>query len=96
MADDVGDVVFLEEADGGDSGGSRFEASLRIFQGHAAERQDRSFVLASLSQIFETCGVSLRGVPLLENRREQGEVSTLGGCLGDLRGKVARDANGEV
>jgi hypothetical protein len=36
-ANDGGDVVFLEEADGGDSGGTSFEAESGILNVHSAE-----------------------------------------------------------
>jgi len=37
LADDGGDVVFLEEADGGDSGGTSFEAESGILNVYSAQ-----------------------------------------------------------
>ena len=54
FSDYFGDLVFLEKTDGGDAGGSGFEAGGRIFKSNAAEGQDRNFVLAGLAKCFET------------------------------------------
>ena len=45
-----GDVVFLEEADGRDAGGSGFEAGAGVGQSDSAQSQDRDVCLAGLRE----------------------------------------------
>jgi hypothetical protein len=47
---DFGDVVFLEEADGGDPGGSGFEAGMSVRESDAAQGEDWDFCLACFAE----------------------------------------------
>ena len=54
-ASELGDVVSLKKADGGDSGGSGFEAGCGFCKGNASEGEHRNVVLAGAAKGFEPC-----------------------------------------
>jgi len=82
MLYDGGDVVFLEETDGGDAGGSGFEARARIGEGDSAESQDSDVRLAGPLQHREASGVRGAGVLFFEDGSEDGKGCAVGGGLG--------------
>ena len=57
FADDGGDVVFLEEADGGDASCAGFEAGFGILQGHSSEGENGDLSAAGLAEGFEALGI---------------------------------------
>jgi hypothetical protein len=67
---DFDDVVFLEEADGGDPGGSGFEAGLDFGQSDTAEGQDWDIGAAGFTKKVQTRGL---GVFLFEDWGEDCE-----------------------
>jgi hypothetical protein len=75
--DDGGDVVFLEEADGGDASGTGFEAGLRIPYGYAAQCENWDRGMAGLAEGYEAGGSGCGRVFFFEDRGEDGE----GGCV---------------
>jgi hypothetical protein len=76
-----GDVVFLEEADGGDAGGSGGQAGMGVREGNAAEGDDWDVRFAGLAKRSEARGLGAGNVLLLENWGEDGEGCRLGGGL---------------
>lgn len=77
-----GDLVFLKEADGGDTGGSGFEAGAGVLHGDSTQGQDRNFRLAGLAELIESCGMSFGGIFLFDDRGEDGESCCLRRGLG--------------
>ena len=56
---DLGDIVFLEKADGGDSCGPGFQTRFCVRERNATKRQDWDVGFAGFTEFRETCG--LRG-----------------------------------
>jgi hypothetical protein len=83
-AGEFGDVVFLKKADGGDSGGSGFEASGGVCKANASEGKHRKVVLAGTAKGFETRRFRTGVVFLLEDRGEQSQIRALSRCLLDI------------
>jgi len=80
-AGDFGDVVSLKKADGGDSGGSGFEAGGGVCKGNASEGEHRNVVLAGAAKGFETRRFRTGVIFLLEDRGEQSQIRALFRCL---------------
>ena len=76
MADDFGDIVFLEEADGGDAGGSGFEAGGCVFERDASEREHRDFVLARLAKGGEPGSLRAGDGSFFEDRGKECQVGS--------------------
>jgi len=79
LADDRGDVVFLEEADGGDAGGAGVEARWRIPQRYSSKGEHWNFGVAGLAKGFEACGSGSGRIFFFEDGGEDGEGG-LAGC----------------
>lgn len=90
-ADHGGDVVFLEEADGGDARGTGFEAGVRMPYGYAAQCEDWDMGMAGLAEGFEAGGNGFRRVFFFEDRGKDGEGGRV--CSGFVYffWRVARD-----
>jgi hypothetical protein len=93
MLHDSGNVVFLEEADGGNAGSSGFEARTGIGEGDAAESEDWDFHLAGLVEHREARGLRGGAVFFLEHGSEYGEGCAVGGGLSCFRWGVTGDGN---
>lgn len=74
LADNFGDIVFLEEADSSDAGGSGFEAERCVVERNTSESQHGNFVLAGLAKAVEADGFGDGGGSLFEDRSEQDQV----------------------
>jgi hypothetical protein len=89
--DDGGDVIFLEEADGGDAGGSGLQAGFGILQSDSTQGDNRDAGAAGLAQRFGSLGKCAGGVFLFEDWGEDGQICAVGGGLGDFFWGVTRD-----
>lgn len=85
-----GNVVLLEEADGGDAGGPGCQAGVGIIQSNSTQRQDWDVRLAGFVEKVETRGA---GVFFFEYRGEDGEGCGAGGGLGYFCRGVAGDCD---
>jgi hypothetical protein len=70
--DDGGDVVFLEEADGGDSGCAGVQAGRGVLQSDASQREGWDLRAAGLAEILESGRGGSGGVFFFEDGGEQG------------------------
>jgi hypothetical protein len=77
-ADYVFDFILLEEADGGDSGGSGAKAGFRVVEGDAAEGENGDLGAAGFLQSGEASGLGSGGLVLAEDGSKDGEVSCVG------------------
>ena len=91
MPHNSGNVVFLEEADGGDAGSPGFEARVGIGEGDSAESEDWDFYLAGFVQHREARGLFGGDVFFLEDGSKDGEGCAVGGGLGCFRWGVTGD-----
>ena len=57
-AHDCGDVIFLEEADGGDAGCSGAQAGFGVLQSYSSECENRDFRAAGLAESVEAGGMA--------------------------------------
>ena len=73
---DCGDLVVLEEADGGDTGGSGCEAGMNVRWRDPAKGEDWNGYLASFAEKFQARGA---GVPFFEDGSEDCEGRGAGG-----------------
>ena len=90
-ADDGGDVVFLEEADGRDSGCSGLQAGAGVLQSDSPECEDRNFGAAGLTESVEAFWAGSGGIFLFEDGSEESQVSAVCGSLGDFFWGVTGD-----
>jgi hypothetical protein len=81
-AHDCGDVIFLEEADGGDAGCSGAQAGFGVLQSYPSECENRDFGAAGLAESVEAGGSSSGCVPFFEQGSEDGESGAICGGLG--------------
>ncbi len=88
-----GDVVVLEEADGGDSGGSCGEAGVSVGQSNTAQGEDWDVWFARSFQCNEPCGACFF---LLEDGGEDGEGCVVGGGLSHFFWRVTGDCDQRV
>ena len=79
MLHDLGNVVVLEEADGGDAGGSCCETGMGIRESDPAQGQHRDVCAAGFVQSVRPAGVR---VFFFEDRGEDGEGGVVGCGLG--------------
>jgi len=93
LADDIGDIVFLEEANGGDAGGSDLEAGWRVLERDASERENGNFVLAGLAKRLQSGCLRAGNSSFFENWGEEGEVSSRDCGPLKLTGSVTRHAD---
>ena len=91
--DGSGDVVFLEEPDGGDSGGSGIKTKHHVFEGDAAEADDGDGSPAGLTESVEARGCGAGSADFFENRGEYREVCAVDGGLSDLFRSMAGDGD---
>ena len=92
-ANDGGDVVFLEEADGGDAGGAGLQAGMSILQRYSSESEDWNFCATGLAEGFEAGGSGSGCVYFFEDGGEDGEDCLGGSGLGDLFWGVTGDGD---
>ena len=86
-AGDFGDVVVLEEADGGDASGSCDDIAFvakNLTERDSAEGEHWDGVLAGLMEGVETGGWSAGTVLLFEDGGEEGEIGAVLGGLVDV------------
>ena len=93
MVHDGGDVVVLEETDGGDTGGSGCETGGGIFWSDSSQGEHRNVCGAGLAQPDQACGVSAF---LFENWSEDGEGRIAGCGLGYFCWGVTRDCDQRI
>jgi len=93
-ADDFRDVMFLEQADRGDAGGTGVQAGGGVFERNASQCKHGDFVTAGAAESIEARWLGAWSIFLPEDRSEQGEVGAGRGRLLDLGGLVARHADG--
>jgi hypothetical protein len=91
MADEGGDVVFLKEADGGDSGGTGCEAGVGILQSYSAQGEDGDWCAAGFTEFVESCGCCVGGMLFFEDWGEDGESGLAGGGLSYFLWRVTGD-----
>src|SRR5258708_10014407 len=97
-ADDVLDSILLEQADGGDAGGSSVEARGGVFYADAAESENGDVRLAGIAQGGETCRwrvflLKRRSIFFFKHRSEDGEVGGLRFGAEDVGGSVTGDGH---
>lgn len=86
--------MFLEQPDSRDSGRTRADASLRIFQCDAAQRDHWDFFLTSFMEGFEARGTSARlSRDLFKDWPENRKIGAFFCRSGDFGPGVTRDAN---
>ena len=95
-ADGGGDVVFLEEADGGDAGSSGLQAGSGVLQSDSSECEHWDFGAAGLAESGKAFGGGFRGVFLFEDGSEEGQVGAVGGGLGDFFRGVTGDGDPRI
>ena len=88
-ADDFRDVMFLEQADRGDAGGTGFQAGGSVFERDASQSEHGDFVTAGAAESLETRWLLAWSIFLPEDRSEQSKVGAGRGRLLDLGGLVA-------
>lgn len=93
FADDGGDVIFLEEADGGDAGGAGLQAEMSILQRYSSEGEDWNLGATGLAEGFETSGCGSGCVFFFEDGGEDGEGGLSGSGLSDLFWGVTGDCD---
>jgi len=79
-ADNVSDVVFLKQTDGGDSCGTSVHALAGVFQREAAQSQHGDGLATDIAQGFESSGPDMGSIPFPKYRGEDDEV-----CAGRSR-----------
>ena len=100
------DVVFLEEANSGDAGGTSVQTCTRVFQCDSADGQHRHPAQGSRFRVATAGAVTgasqavqtkpLRSADLLEDRPENGKIGAVGFGQADLFGGVAGNSNHDV
>ena len=88
LRDDGGDVVFLKEADGSDSGCAGFEAGVGVLQSYSAKGEDGDWCAAGLTEFVESGGCSVGGILFFEDWSEDGEGGLVGGGLKNFMWEV--------
>ena len=88
-ADDLRDVMFLEQADRGDAGGPGFQAGGSILKRDASQSEHGNFVTAGAAESIEASRFRAWSIFLPEDWSEQSEVGAGRGRLLDLGGPVA-------
>ena len=91
-----GQIVFLEEPDGGDAGRASIQASASILEADASERKHGDGGPTSGMKSSEARWLRCRSVFLFEHRSEDGKVGTAGGCLRNFFGRMARNTHQEA
>ncbi len=71
-----GDIVFLEQANGGDAGGSGFETRRGVFQVDSTEGEHRNRGAAGLCEQSQTGGSCSGQIFFLEDGSKDGEART--------------------
>ena len=89
FCDDFGEVIFLEQPNGGDAGGARFQARFRIFESDSAQGQNWNLRFAGFAELSQSCGVRIGHIFLFEDRGEDREGSSVGLGLLHFSGRVA-------
>jgi hypothetical protein len=92
-ADDCGDVVFLEEADGGDAGCSGLQAGFGILQSDPSEGEDGDFGATGLAESVEAFRAGSGGIFFFEDGGEEGHVRAAGCGLDDFFWGVTGDGD---
>jgi hypothetical protein len=95
-ADDVFNLILLEQTNAGDSGRSSFQARCGVFDRDATESEDGNVCPAGLLQRGEAGGGSSGGGYFPEHRSEDGEVGGLRFGAQDIGGCVAGGSQEEV
>ena len=90
MADDCGDVVFLEEPDCGDTGCAGLQAGLGVLQGYSSQREYRDCCTTGLAESFQASGECIF---LFEDGREDGEGGLVCGGFGYFLWGVTGDGD---
>ena len=95
-ADDVFDFILLKQPDGGNAGGSGFEAGRGVGERDAAEGEDGNLRPAGFAQGGEAGGLSAGAISFLEYRGEDGKVGSFRLGVNDIGGSVAGNGDEEV
>ncbi len=78
LAHNLGDFVFLEDSNSGNTRPARIYASVRVFQSDSPQGNDWDLLLAGVSQKAETCGLDRRlRLFLFKYRPEYSEVGAV-------------------
>lgn len=93
LAEDLDDIIFLEETDSGDAGRSCFEAGRCAFERDASEREHGDVVLAGLAKSVEPGCFGVGDEAFFEDWGEEGDVGSRDCGLLNLRGLVTRLAD---
>lgn len=78
----LGDIVFLEDPDGGDAGCAGVQAGLGVLQSYSTQCEYWDFGAAGLVKRFETGRGGSGGVLFFEDWSEKGDGGAVGGGLG--------------
>jgi hypothetical protein len=89
----VGDIGLLEEADGGDTCGSSFEAIAGVRECNSSESEDRYAGLASLAEQRYSCWLGGASFLLFKDWGEDGESRAIGCRLGYILWGVTRNSD---
>ena len=93
VADDFGEVIFLEKADCGDSERPGIQARAGVVQGDAAEGENRDSSTACLTESFEAGGRRAGCAFLFEYGSEDCEVGFVRGGAGNLLRRMTGDSD---
>ena len=88
MPDDCGNIIFLEEADGGDAGGSGFETRASVLQSDSAKGQNWNSLLARLLRARSNPSEAGGSILLFEHRGKYGEGRAAMACPRDFFWRV--------
>jgi len=94
--DDFGEVVFLEEADGGDAGCAGAETGFSVQQSDASQGEHWDIGTAGLAESFEAGRNGSGRVFFFEDGSEDGQVCTVGGGLNYFFRRVTGDGDQRV
>src|SRR5208282_6357312 len=95
-ADDVLDLILLEQADAGDAGRSRFQAQRGVLHRDAAESQNGDLRPAGFTQGGDAGGWRCRSASFSEYRSEDREIGVLRFGSESLGGSVAGNGHEKV
>ena len=96
FADDCGDFILLEEADGGDAGGSGFEAGVGVMNSDASECEDEGWSAAGFPKSVQASRILLRRIFFFEHRGKDSEGGLVRGGCDDFLGGVTGDGDHRI
>lgn len=94
MLSDGGDIVFLEEADGGNTGGAGCKTEFGILHVYSAECENGNFRMTGLAEGVETGGLRFGRGLFFEYRGEESQGGLVGGGMVDFFWGMTRDGDG--